>query len=104
MQKSFAIKKSSQFVKTENLVYKKLSNYIATDSVVDLFKQVDIFLKQKPPQSVRFKLETPTLNDIENADDLDFEKIETIVNSFINDKDRDDYLEILKLRHINISK
>jgi hypothetical protein len=85
-------------------VYKKLSNYIPTDSVVDLFKQVEMFLRQKPPQSVRFKLETPTLNDIENADDLDFEKIETIVNSFINDKDRDDYLEILKLRHISIAK
>ncbi len=85
-------------------MYKKLSNYIPTDSVVDLFKQVEMFLRQKPPQSVRFKLETPTLNDIENADDLDFEKIETIVNSFINDKDRDDYLEILKLRHISIAK
>jgi hypothetical protein len=91
-------------VRNENLVYKKLTNYIPTDSVVDTFRNVDMFLKQKPAQSVRFKLDAPTLNDIENADDLDFEKIETIVNSFINDKDRDDYLEILKLRHIDIAK
>ena len=53
---------------------------------------------------MHFKIETPALNDIQNADDLDYDQIESIVNSFVNDRDREDYIEILKLRHMNIAK
>lgn len=104
MTKNATIKRSRQFVKLENLVYRKLNNYVLTDSLVDLFRSVDSFLKQKPSQSVRFKIDTPTLHDIENADDLDYEQIESIVNSFVNEKDREEYLEILKLKHLNVAK
>jgi hypothetical protein len=77
-----------------------LSNYVLTDSLIELFRSVDSFLKQKPAQSVHFKIETPTIQSIE-TDDLDYDQIESIVNSFVSDKEREEYLEILKLRHFN---
>ena len=83
----------------ETFIYNKLNNYLLTDTVKETIKNIDIFLKQKTVHNVHFKLENedPYLSN----EDYD-NQIETDSRSSFEQSD--DYLEILKLRHVNLSK
>jgi predicted nucleic acid-binding protein len=92
-------KKSISIIKIENLLNDKLKNYIETSSLNELNKKLELFLIQKPVYSVKFKL------NIENEqqqiqDDNDYFQLETAEESF---DEEENYTEILKLRHLNIS-
>ena len=85
----------------ETFIFNKLNNYLLTDTVKETIKNIDTFLKQKSVHNVHFKLENedPYLNN----EDYDYNNhLETDSRSSFEQSD--DYLEILKLRHINLSK
>lgn len=81
-----------------------MENYVVTNVLKDALKKVEMFLKQRPAYSVHFKLDEYQQQKQQlKEDDLDeYNQIETVEGSISND-DRDDYLEVLRLRHSNIS-
>lgn len=88
--------------KIDTQVMTNLRTYLMTDSLRETLKNIDQFVKQRPVYSVHFKLESENSNYAKMDDIVEYLQIESVDGS-IND-DKDDYLEILKLRHLNLSK
>ena len=85
--------------KLENFLSNELKHYLLTEPLIDLYKSIVTFLKQKQIQSVHFKLE----NNARQKSQLDSYRDD--INSFSDeDEQSEDYAEILKLRHINLTK
>lgn len=92
-------------LRMENSVLNKLNTYVITDSIKELYKNLDTFLKRKSSHNVHFKLESTSSNysisdshsDMNSKSDIEGSDDELMQNN-------DEYLEILKLRHINLSK
>ncbi|CAF0851226.1 unnamed protein product [Brachionus calyciflorus] len=93
--------KTRSLLKTESLIFNKLNQAIFTSSLKFLSKSVDSFLRPRQSISVTFKLE----NQLESADFLKNESDNFQMDSFDAEMDdeKEDFLEILKLRHLNIS-
>jgi hypothetical protein len=92
-------------LRLENSVLNKLNTYLITDSIRELYSNLDTFLKRKNSHNVHFKLESTSSNhsisdsysDINSRCDIDGSDDELMQNN-------DEHIEILKLRHINLSK
>ena len=114
----------------ENLIFDKIKNYTITDSILDLIRNLNAFCedeneeshrnkqksklahreRDKSNLSVQFRLKK---NSIEHTNIKAFmDKIDDMVQetdqdgaSFPNDEERnEDYLEILRLRHLNLNR
>ena len=85
----------------QNFLSNKLRNYLLTDPLRELFKNLETFFRQKHTQAVHFKLATDEKSQAKE-EEVDFRPEDSALSSA--DEQSDDYLEILKLRHINLTK
>jgi len=84
--------------KLENSLSNQIKYYLLTEPLKDLYKNLASFLRQKQTQSVHFKLESGEKSRLS----LDREESES--SSPEDNEQSEDYAEILKLRHINLTK
>lgn len=82
-------------LRLENFIYNKLNDYVVTESIRDLIKKLDLFALNHSSE-----LTQNSLNDVNKND---FNENASIVS---NDEQNqtEEYLEILKLRHINLAR
>ena len=85
-------------LKIDNFIQNKLNTYIMTDSIRDLIRKLDIFCMSK---SIEIQQQ--------NSIDLKSEKNNSNENASTNSSNdeqnqTEEYLEILKLRHINLAR
>lgn len=83
------------------MVFNKLNNYILTESLQELMGKVDSFLKSNR-NTINVKFEVPNSDGLNNRKNKKVNDGEEISQGASDEKD--DYLEILKLRHVNLSK
>jgi hypothetical protein len=95
--------------KTDIFVSNKLNKFLLTDSIKVLFKSLDEFVRSKS-HSVHFDLETkkskknftPTSEMLVKSDQRNEVKINMDDEDNFEHEDNEDYLEVLKLRHVNL--
>ena len=87
--------------KLENTLSNQIKNYLLTEPLKDMFKNIANFLRQKPTQSqsVHFKLENKNKSRLDSNNEN-----ESGSSSTEDNEQSEDYVEILKLRHINLTK
>ncbi len=94
--------KSKPESEVESFVFNKLRKYVITDSIKELLKNVDVFLKRKQSFNVHFKFESNSKHSFsDNQSNINFKMNDESDDETI--QTNDEYLEILKLRHLNFS-
>jgi len=87
-------------LKLESLTHNNLSNYVISDSIKEMIKQLDLFCLTKNVESnkkISFDENGENSEKYENSSVL-------TANSNNEESQTEEYLEILKLRHINLAR
>lgn len=100
--KAVSLEKPLEVVNTECFVEQKLKNYVETSRLKELRNKVDQFLRQKTVHSVHFKLDETSSRPDTIADEKELSQVESVDESIYDDSE--DFLEILRLRHSNLSR
>ena len=98
MGPNLTISRPRNIWKLENSLSNQIKSYLLTEPLKELYKSLASFLRQKQTQSVHFKL------DSEEKSRLDLGREESDSSSTEDNEQSEDYVEILKLRHINLTK
>ena len=94
---SKSTRKSSFMILVQNLTNLKLMGEVTSDDILDI-KYDDIYSKEKAFEYMvcKIKYYEEMLNELENVDNVDIEKVISIYNFFVNDKEYSKIFEYIK--------
>lgn len=94
---SKSTRKSSFMILVQNLTNLKLMGEVTSDDILDI-KYDDIYSKEKAFEYMvcKIKYYEEMLNELENVDNVDIEKVISIYNYFVNDKEYSKIIEYIK--------
>lgn len=101
--KSLRLEKPLNILIREDFVHQKLRNYVDTSGTRELRRRVEQFLKHKPNHGVHFKLDNKPNNiPPRNNPNVFKDEIQSLEESIHDESE--EFLEILRLRHSNLSR
>lgn len=113
--KSFRLDKPFNTLVMDDFVLQKMRGYVETSGTREMRRRVEQFLKQKPSHGVHFKFDTQSTSasthlTSDNEEELNDTRQQQQQHRLLDDEtttvhdDSEEFLEILRLRHSNLSR